>query len=307
MCCLIALVGALVMAQRAQGFDGIRLSGPPTMSLGSPQLLTYRATFTGGGFPQSFSAAVSAPGIPEGGSSMLLTAPPTVTGSGNATTEPVVQVSGGRACSSIPGQEHHSYLSSGTSFRVELGPSDAVTLEFIFRTGDFPIRPADGFAPSLGISSALIQDGDGAPPRGLGFPAPAPTGPQGVDIKLRTRPGGPAAVPDEGFGAASTALDHAGPARIAKGRPITILGSTHPRLARQKIRLIYTGPGRPGVVRTLAHVRTDKKGKFRLSDWTPRRLGSYEVSAIYRSRLSSRLSDFAGCSKLIELVAGGKR
>jgi hypothetical protein len=305
LCSAVVLLATLLVADRAQGFAEIQLTGPTAISLGAPQLLTYRATFAAGANEHRFVAQVSAPEIPEGGASMLLADAHIVSGSGGV-IEPVIQSASRRSCSSIPGQERHGYPNSGVTAHVELAPSSHITIEYVFRTGDFPIRPGDSFSPRLIFPFAVS---DSSPPfGGVTFPAPVPSGAQGVYIKLGTRPGGSAAFPDPGFPGlpqlGPTPLLHSPPVQIRRGRPITIVGGTTPRLVRQKIRVINTSPGH-SEVRTLARVRTDKKGKFRVADWMPKTLGPYEISATYRSQRPNRLSDFAACSKRIVLVPKG--
>jgi hypothetical protein len=80
------------------------------------------------------------------------------------------------------------------------------------------------------------------------------------------------------------------PATIERDRRIVIRGSTWPRLRKVDIRLSAVLPG-SSRLRTIAHVRTDRRGRFRYRSWRPRRLGRYELWAFYSSQRKRTVSD----------------
>jgi hypothetical protein len=204
-------------------------------------------------------------------------------------------------CSRIPGQQGHGYTATGVAADVGVAPGGRLTFTFQFRTGDLPLRPGDSLSPTMLIP---FHAGETPPPLGpIPWPDPARSGPPGVSFSLHMKPGGPAAYlsgPSAPPFSETTLLQNASK-RIKHGRPIDVFGKTSPALPRQKIDLIYTGP-RHSEPKKLARVKTDGQGRFRLLDWKPKRLGPYEISATYTSRLPEIRSDYAACSKLIHLV-----
>jgi hypothetical protein len=298
--CCLALVGAtLVYPVPAQGL-GIRTNAPETVDIRGPQVLPYHVTFSAGAFEERFRVIVSPPGSIDGGYTMQIAGVPTVTGGGVdlQLSSPGPPYFG---CSRIPGQQGHGYTSSSVTANVDIAPGNSVTMTFPFRTADLPIRESDSLAPSMEFALAA---GETAPPLGpMAWPSPVKVGPLGVSFALRTKPGGPASVLSTSSPPPfPNATLHQTPAkRIRRGVPIDIFGKTMPALNRQKIDLIYTGP-RQLQPKRLARVKTDAKGRFRLLDWTPKRPGAYEISARYQSRLPEIRSDYAACSKQLEIV-----
>jgi hypothetical protein len=96
----------------------------------------------------------------------------------------------------------------------------------------------------------------------------------------------------------------AAPTRIHRGREILVRGSTLPVANDQVVRLLVARPGaqkaRSGM-KTLAKVRTNRRGRFFYKGWTPKRLGTYAVAVTYKSQRRTLASDFA-CSRFFKLV-----
>jgi hypothetical protein len=296
----LALIGGILLAPGSANGLGIQASSPPVIDTGGPQVATYSATFTAGATEERFRVVVSPPSAIEGTYTMETVGTPTVVGSGGFSIYLSSPGPPSWTCSRIPGYERYGYPSSSVTADVELAAGGQITLGFPFKTGDLPLRPGDSLSPSMSFPSAV---GEGVPFGPTFWPAPPRSGPSGVTFDLRTKPGGPAShfsdpTPPP-FSQVNLVQNQ--PARIARGKPITVLGKTMPPLIRQKVDLIYTGPRRKQVA-TLDRVRTDWQGRFRLPGWRPKRLGLYEISAIYHSRLPDIRSDYAACSKLIWLV-----
>jgi hypothetical protein len=299
--CLALAVAFLTWPVSAHGL-GIEATAPATVDTGGPHVVSYPVTFSAGATEESFEVVFSPPPSIDGGYTMQLVGSPEITGDGLVNLYLSAPGPPYFGCSTIPGQQGHGYTVSSVRADVGLAPGDRVTITLPFRTGDLPIRPGDSLSPSMLFPH---WTGDGPPPPfGPTFwPAPGRSGPAGVSFSLSTKPGGPASVlSDPTPPPFSEQTLHQTPAkRIRRGVPIDIFGNTSPALSRQKVDLIYTGPRHRNPKR-LARVRTDTNGRFRLLDWTPKRVGAYEISATYTSRLPEIRFDYAACSKLINLV-----
>jgi hypothetical protein len=295
----LALVGATMLWPVSAEGLGIRATPPPSVDTRGPLVIPYTVTFTAGAIEERFEVVVTPPRSIDGGYTMQSVGAPTTVGDGGVDlylSSPGPPYLG---CSRVPGQQGHGYTFSSVTADVGLPPGGQVTITFPFRTGGVPIRLGDSLSPSMLFSH---WSGEGTPPP-LGptfWPAPARSGPVGVSFSLRTKPGGPAsALSAPSPPPFSDTTVHQNPAkRVRRGVPIDIFGKTLPALSRQKIDLIYTGPRNPQPKR-LGRVMTDTKGRFRLLDWRPKVLGSYEISAMYESRRPDIRSDYAGCSKAI--------
>jgi hypothetical protein len=294
----LALTAALLWPVSAEAL-GIQATPPPVVDISGPHVVPYRVSFSAGAFEERFHLDVTPPRSIDGGYTMQLVGSPEVTGEGGAN----IFLSAPRppyfGCSQIPGQQGHGYTGSGVAADVDLGPGDSISFAFQFRTGDLPLRPRDSLSPRMVIPFYV---GETPPPFGpIAWPEPARSGPVGVSFSLSTKPGGPAShlstplpPPFSGDSLVQTPIR-----RVKRGVPIDIFGKTVPALSRQKVDLIFTGP-RNRDPKKLARVRTDAKGRFRLHDWKPKP-GSYEISATYTSRLPGIRSDYAGCSKLLQV------
>ena len=297
--CLALAIVCLTWPVSAQGL-GIEAIPPPVVDTGGPNVASYRVTFSAGAFEERFRLEVTPPRSIDGGSTMQFVGSPEVTGDGGADIFLSAPGPPFFGCSRTPGQQGHGYNASGVAADVGLPPGGHLTFTFQFRTGDLPVRPGDSLSPSMFIPSHV---GETPPPFGpIPWPEPARSGPVGVSFSLSTKPGGPAAhlsdPPRSPF--SQPTLGQNLPKRIKRGVPIQIFGRTSPALSRQKIDLIYTGP-RNRYPKRLARVRTDTSGRFRLRDWKPKRPGGYEISATYASQLPGVRSDYAACSKLIQV------
>ena len=83
------------------------------------------------------------------------------------------------------------------------------------------------------------------------------------------------------------------------GERVLIRGSTRPRVRRQRLRLRVLRPNARRL-RTLAVVRTDRRGRFRYAEWRPQRRGTHEFWAFYRTQ-SPRLTDDWACPHLLQV------
>ena len=140
---------------------------------------------------------------------------------------------------------------------VSLPPrATTVLVQPIFAATARPWRGV-GYTPRL---SARLGTGSAIP---LAVPAITMTGRRGVHILLRAAP----------------------PLQrrpLRPGRPIVIAGATRPALPNARIHVSVRQFGKTGTLtRRLGAVRTDRRGRFRLKAWRPRRLGVFQVVARY--------------------------
>lgn len=172
--------------------------------------------------------------------------------------------SGGRAA--VPGP--HGY--EAHNVELELALPDGLTGALIatYQTGLSAPWPSTPHIPrALLLRGPDMQDGA---PVEIQPPAYRFSGRTGVRIDLRL-----------------------GKLAASPGERVRIRGSTRPRVRRQRLRLRVLRPDARRL-RTLAVVRTDRRGRFRYADWRPRRRGTHEVWAFYRTQ-SPRLTDDWAC------------
>jgi hypothetical protein len=157
------------------------------------------------------------------------------------------------------------------------------TLVAPYRTG----RWAPWIDSSLGLTFRIRRPNFPAEPpsevpsdRDVQAPAPGPTGRLGVHITMTT-------TPRTSWGARLPT------STLKRGTALTVHGRTAPPARLQWIKLRYYGPGHQRTYKTLARVRTDRNGRFRLDGWKPRRVGAYELWAFYTSQRKGLVSDYA--------------
>lgn len=160
----------------------------------------------------------------------------------------------------------HGYEPSTLFFRVDLPRESVTTLTLAYRTGEFAPWPSLSYSPRFVVDTAADDASEKSAARARGPRLSAKR--TGVRIALRTTP-------------ASSPTAEVPVRTIRRGRRVTVSGRTDPPLARGRLALKYSGPGRSDA-RLLARVRVDAKGRFRFVRWRPRRPGGYEVWATYR-------------------------
>jgi len=89
--------------------------------------------------------------------------------------------------------------------------------------------------------------------------------------------------------------------RIHRGRRITIRGQLHPAVPGQRVRLAWYGPGSSHRLATIGFARSRRNGRFTLSGWRPRRLGTYELWAFVRPSTKEFVADHR-CPRVFRLI-----
>lgn len=263
----------------------------PAFSYPGVRHLTFSLRMSAGETPERFGLRIETPRYgsksrPEGspigperepGGLFLSDGPGSVRLNAVATATPL--------CSSR--KRFHGYEPSTHFFRVDLPARSVTTLTVRYVTGGFAPWPDLSYAPSFVMSPG--NDGSPSPERSVKPRNPSlSTTRTGVRIRLKTTP------------RSSPTPEH--PIRtIARGRAVIVSGRTEPPLRGARLALKYSGPG-GRVMRTLARVPVDAKGRFRFDGWRPRRRGGYEVWALYRRSVAfpEVLSDYS-CENYFEL------
>lgn len=199
------------------------------------------------------------------------------------------QVAASPGCAPSAPARYHGYRPVAESLDLALPPQSETVLRATYEARRFAFWPG----VDLDLRFALGRPFDGAPatvklPQRIATQGPSVRRRRsGLRIDLRTAP-------------ASSYSATARPRRIARGTPIAIFGQVHPRLQAEEVRLAWTGPG--ARLQTLAHVRTDARGRFRLTDWRPVALGIYELWAFAKATTANVVDDHR-CPRTFRLVA----
>ena len=178
---------------------------------------------------------------------------------------------------------YHGYEPTAQTVDVSLPPNSTSVLTARYRTGGFAPWPGLTFAPTVIAETRLLNGTRGTLRRRQVVSVPSPrlkANRTGVRIEFFTTP---RSSPSPGYVNVET---------IERGQPISVYGHIEPRMPRQRVLLRYFEPGARRL-RTLAVVRTSRRGHFRFRGWRPRKRGSYELWAFYPRQRQSLLSDHA--------------
>jgi hypothetical protein len=263
---------------------------PVSLRLPGAASMTYRVAITTTDTAERFAVQFAADTLPDGGAAMAPVGDPALTGPG--------RVLGGSAGTATPAcspthNRFHGYEPETTTVDVEIPSHTATVLVARYAVGAFTPWPGAPLGVAVQARRRLSDGSRGTLSRArrrLRVPRPQlELRRTGVRLRLWTRPrSDPTAAASHG-------------ARIRRGRAIVVHGSTRPALAHVRIRLAVVRPG-SSRLRTLARVRTDRRGRFRYGAWRPRRLGRYELWAFYASQRRDTVSDHR-CPRGLRVIA----
>jgi hypothetical protein len=287
----VPLIGLGVLAPAAGADPEMRVAvTPPVLSFPGASGLTYRIDISTGDAPERFALELAPRLLPDGGAGLTPASEPRLTGAGAIPSQGLAI--GIPGCSPARNR-FHGYEPQTTTVDLAIPERTTTTLVADYRVGAFTPWPGANVGLRIRALRRLTDGTQGT----LSAPAVRLRSPQprldlrrrsGVRLRLFTSP------------RSDSTAGNRRPARIARGRRVLIRGDTWPRLRNVRVRLaaVYPGSAR---LRTIATVRTDRRGRFRYRRWRPRRLGGYELWVFYPRQRERFLSDHR-CPRGFRLV-----
>lgn len=291
--CLVLTLAASEAGAETSTRDQLRVvvsAAPQELRVaGRPQHAEYELRITAGAQDQRFALQVSPPRFP--GEGALFEGPSIFRLEGAGRTGYSIVDNVIPACTPSFRAIHGVELQSRTvDLTVPANTQSVLRVRFPVATHDAPWVNTD-LRPKFTVTPKLVEPVEDGPttisaPFALQVPRPRVIGPRGVEIRLATTP------VTEPFLSAS-------PPSFTRRQVFRVSGTTSPPLRRQVMRLRAVTPTSKGQLATVARVRTDTRGRF-VYRWRPRRKGTYQLSAFYRSQQRG-LADDRTCPRSFRL------
>jgi hypothetical protein len=240
---------------------------PSSVTFPGTREVAYRTVVITRETTERFSLEFAPALLPDGGAALSPAGPATVAGSG--------RILGGAIGVATPAcspsrNRFHGYEPQLLRVDVVVPPDSTSEIVVPYRFGAFAPWPGAPVGVQVRARRRLSDGSDGT----LGVTEQRLTVPRvgvarrrsGVRIDLWTWPGSDPAAAERR------------PKTIRSGTSLRVVGAIRPSLRGVRIRLAYVGP-RSSRLRTIAHVRTNGRGRFQYRAWRLHARGRYELWA----------------------------